>query len=85
MTEHIRSALALVAAGRTLGADLAEAFMASVLDGEVTPAQLAGCSSGCAMRGETAEELTGFVRAMRARVRRCRGAARHDRHLRHRR
>ena len=42
--------------------------MAAVLDGEVTPAQLAGVLVGMHVRGETTDELTGFVRALRSRA-----------------
>ena len=68
MTDPIRGALATVAAGEALDTDAAEAFMAAVLDGEVTPAQLAGLLMALRVRGERTEELTGFVRAMRSRA-----------------
>jgi anthranilate phosphoribosyltransferase len=55
-------------AGERLTADQTEGAIGAVLDGEATPAQLAGLLVGLRMRGETVEELTGFVRAMRARV-----------------
>jgi anthranilate phosphoribosyltransferase len=42
--------------------------MAAVLDGEVTAAQLGGLLLALRVRGERAEELTGFVRAMRSRA-----------------
>ncbi len=42
--------------------------MGDVLDGEVTPAQLGAILMALRMRGETVDELTGFVSAMRARV-----------------
>lgn len=63
----IRATLRAVSAGESMSADAAEAFMAAVLDGEVTPAQLAGVLVGMRVRGETTEELTGFVRALRSR------------------
>ena len=63
----IRGALRAVSSGATLSAAEAEAFMAAVLDGEVTPAQLGGVLVGMRVRGETTEELTGFVRALRSR------------------
>lgn len=68
MSDPIRGALATVAAGEALEADAAEAFMAAVLDGEVTPAQLGGLLLALRARGERAEELTGFVRALRSRA-----------------
>ena len=68
VSELIRSVLATVASGRPLSSEEAEGFMAAVLDGEVTPAQLGGFLVGLRVRGETAEELTGFVRALRSRA-----------------
>ena len=68
MSEAIRAAIAAVVVGEYLSAEDAEATMGSVLDGEVTPAQLAALLIGMRMRGETVDELTGFVRAMRKRV-----------------
>jgi anthranilate phosphoribosyltransferase len=68
VTDPIRGSLATVASGEPLDAAAAEAFMAAVLDGEVTPAQLAAMLMGLRVRGEEAEELTGFVRAMRSRA-----------------
>jgi anthranilate phosphoribosyltransferase len=68
MTDAIRIAISTVAAGRPLSVEQAEAFMGAVLDGEVTPGQLGGVLVGMRARGEMASELTGFVRALRARV-----------------
>lgn len=68
MSEAIRHALIAVVAGETLSRADAEAVMGAVLDGEVTPAQLGALLMGLRMRGETADELTGFASAMRARV-----------------
>ena len=66
--EAIRDALHSVSTGQPLTAEAAEAFMAAVLDGEVTPAQLGGMLVGMHARGETPAELAGFVRAMRSRA-----------------
>ena len=66
-TDMIRATLRSVSAGDALTTGAAEAFMAAVLDGEVSPAQLAGVLVGMRVRGETTEELTGFVRALRSR------------------
>ena len=60
--------MAAVVAGEHLTADQTERAIGSVLDGESTPALLAGLLIGLRMRGETVAELAGFVRAMRARV-----------------
>ena len=66
--EAIRDALRTVSTGQPLSSEEAEAFMAAVLDGEVTPAQLGGMLVGMHARGETPGELAGFVRAMRSRA-----------------
>jgi anthranilate phosphoribosyltransferase len=66
--EVIRDALRTVSTGKPLTPEDAEAFMAAVLDGEVTPAQLGGMLVGMHARGETPGELAGFVRAMRSRA-----------------
>ena len=68
MSEVIRAALAAVVGGESLTRPQAEAVMGSVLDGEVTPAQLGALLIALRMKTETVDELTGFVRAMRARV-----------------
>jgi len=67
-SETVRDTMRAVSTGQSLPAELAEAFMAAVLDGEVTPAQLGGALIGMHARGETAQELAGFVRAMRSRA-----------------
>jgi anthranilate phosphoribosyltransferase len=68
--EAIREALRTVSTGQPLSTEMAETFMAAVLDGEVTPAQLGGMLIGMHARGETPGELAGFVRAMRSRAHR---------------
>jgi anthranilate phosphoribosyltransferase len=67
-SEAIRDALRMVSTGQTLSGHQAEAFMAAVLDGSVTPAQLGGVLVGMHARGETPAELAGFVRALRSRA-----------------
>jgi anthranilate phosphoribosyltransferase len=44
----------------------AEAAMHTILRGEATPPQIAAFLTALKMKGETADELTGFARAMRA-------------------
>ena len=68
MSEQVRSAIAHVMRGGSLGTDEAHAAMASVMEGEATPAQLGGLLLALRTRGETVDELTGFARAMRERV-----------------
>ena len=68
MTEAIRYAIAGIVAGTPLARGESEAVWGDVLDGEATPAQIAALLVGMRMRGETTDELTGLVSAMRARV-----------------
>jgi anthranilate phosphoribosyltransferase len=68
MSDGIRAVLARVVSGERLTRDEARATMGAVLDGEVTPAQLAGLLVALRMRGETVDELAGFVEAMRQRA-----------------
>src|SRR3989449_2807463 len=68
MSEVVRSALATVVDGRTLGIDEARGAMGAVMDGEATQAQLAALLVALRMRGETIEELAGFAAAMREHV-----------------
>ena len=67
-SEAIREALRLVSTGQPLSAELAEGFMAAVLDGAVSAAQLGGMLMGMHARGETPVALAGFVRALRSRA-----------------
>ncbi|MGQ9731624.1 MAG: anthranilate phosphoribosyltransferase [Candidatus Zipacnadales bacterium] len=61
----IEKALQQVVEGENLTAMQAEAVMAEIMDGECTSAQIAGLLVGLRMKGETAEEIAGFARAMR--------------------
>ena len=45
--------------------DEAAAVMTQVMEGEATPAQIAGLLVALRMKGETADEITGFARVMR--------------------
>ena len=59
-----------VVEGRTLSGPEAEQAMGLLLEGQASAAQVAGFLVALRMRGETGEEVSGFARAMRARVRR---------------
>src|SRR5215471_21682994 len=54
-----------VAAGENLSAQDAQRAMLEILNGEATPPQIAGFLVGLRTKGETADELLGFARAMR--------------------
>ncbi len=57
-----------VAARENLSAEDARAAMLAVLSGEVTTAQIAAFLAALRTKGETAQELLGFARAMREKV-----------------
>ena len=68
MTTNLKPVLARLALGETLTAADAEDAFGIIMSGEATPAQIAGLLMAMRVRGETAAELTGAVRAMRARM-----------------
>ncbi|HWH32085.1 MAG TPA: hypothetical protein VNU01_05380, partial [Egibacteraceae bacterium] len=45
--------------------DTAAAAMTAIMEGQVTPLQVAALLMGLRVKGETAEEVAGFVRTMR--------------------
>ncbi|TAL80651.1 MAG: anthranilate phosphoribosyltransferase [Beijerinckiaceae bacterium] len=57
-----------IAEGRSLSRKEAEAAFDALLSGEVTPAQMGAFLIGLRMRGETIEEITGAIAAMRAKM-----------------
>jgi anthranilate phosphoribosyltransferase len=67
---ELRDAFAAVLDGRSLDADRAERTMDEVFGGEAPEALVAGFLIALKLRGESAGELTGGARAMRARARR---------------
>ena len=60
----IREAIAEVVSGRSLDWVEATAVMRQVMEGEATPAQIAGLLVALRMKGETSDELAGFAEAM---------------------
>ena len=65
---RLKPTLAALASGARLSAEDAEAAFAIVMDGDATQAQIAALLTALHLRGETADELTGATRAMRARM-----------------
>ncbi|MGI9623820.1 MAG: anthranilate phosphoribosyltransferase [Acidimicrobiales bacterium] len=57
--------LGSLSVGEDIGADAAEAVLATVLAGDATDAQLAAFVVALRQKGETVDEMTGLVRAMR--------------------
>jgi anthranilate phosphoribosyltransferase len=68
MSTDLKPTLARLALGETLSADAAEEAFGVIMAGEATPAQIAGLLMAMRVRGETVAEMTGAVRAMRARM-----------------
>ena len=60
--------LAKVIRGERLTEEEAGAAMATIMQGEATPAQIGGLLAALAVRGETEDEVVGFARTMRARA-----------------
>jgi anthranilate phosphoribosyltransferase len=66
--ESFKPLIAKVAAGATLTRAEAESAFDSMLSGEVTPSQMGGFLMALRVRGETVDEITGAVAAMRAKM-----------------
>lgn len=64
----IREAIAKLACRECLNAEEAQAVMEEIMTGEATPSQIGAFLTGLRMKGETAAEITGCARAMRAHV-----------------
>ena len=64
----LKPVLRRLSAGINLSAAESEAAFAAILDGAATPSQVAALLTALHLRGESAAELTGAVRAMRARM-----------------
>ncbi len=64
----VKSAIVDLVDGRHLDQERARAVMDAVMDGQATPAQIGALLTALRCRGETADELTGFARSMRAHV-----------------
>ncbi|MDH4236038.1 MAG: anthranilate phosphoribosyltransferase [Nitrospira sp.] len=71
----IRDALAKLADRTDLSAQEAETVMAEIMDGAVTPAQIAAYLMGLRQKGETVDEIVGSVKALRSRAVRIRVGA----------
>jgi anthranilate phosphoribosyltransferase len=64
----LRPAIAKVVSRETLSEEEAREAMGLIMDGEATPAQIASFITALAVRGETVDEITGFVKAIRERA-----------------
>ena len=64
----LKPILARLAAAERLNEAASEEAFGIIMEGEATPAQIAGLLMAMRVRGETVAEMTGAVRAMRARM-----------------
>jgi anthranilate phosphoribosyltransferase len=68
MSANLKPFIARLAAGETMTEDQAEAAFDIIMSGQATPAQIGALLMAMRLRGETVAEITGAVRAMRARM-----------------
>src|SRR5438045_1998833 len=66
--DDLKSIIGKVATGATLSRDEAASAFEQVMSGEATPSQMGGLLMALRVRGETVEEITGAVSAMRAKM-----------------
>jgi len=66
--DGFKSIIAKVATGATLTRDESASAFDSMMSGEATPSQMGGLLMALRVRGETVEEITGAVSAMRAKM-----------------
>lgn len=71
----LKALLGVIAGGGSLTRDEAEGAFHHLLSGEATPAQMGAFLMGLRLRGETIEEITGAVAAMRAQMVRVKAPA----------
>lgn len=64
--EAVRPFLGILASGATLTAEQTETAFQHIMRGAATPTQIGGLLLALRVRGETVEEITGAVRALRA-------------------
>lgn len=75
MIDQFKALIAKVATGATLTRDEAAQAFDRMMSGEATPSQMGGLLMGLRVRGETVDEITGAVTAMRARMLRVKAPA----------
>ena len=68
MSDELKGLIAKVASGAALTRDEAARAFDRMMSGEATPSQMGGLLMGMRVRGETVEEITGAVSAMRAKM-----------------
>src|ERR1700731_825707 len=73
--DDLKSIIGKVATGATLSRDEAASAFDSMMSGEATPSQMGGLLMALRVRGETVDEITGAVAAMRAKMLRVQAPA----------
>ena len=66
--EQFKPLIAKIATGSSLSRAEAELAFNTILSGEVTPAQMGGFLMALRVRGETVDEISGAVSAMRGKM-----------------
>src|SRR5690242_10924502 len=66
--DDLKSIIAKVATGATLSREEAASAFDSLMSGEATPSQMGGLLMALRVRGETVDEITGAVSAMRSKM-----------------
>jgi len=64
----IKEAIGILVSGRSLTVEEAASVMEEIMEGKVTPAQLGAFITALRIKGETADEITGLARVMRAKA-----------------
>ena len=73
--DYLKSIIAKVATGDTLSREEAASAFDRMMSGEATPSQLGGLLMALRVRGETVDEITGAVSAVRAKMLRVKAPA----------
>jgi anthranilate phosphoribosyltransferase len=73
--DDLKSIIAKVATGATLSRDEAASAFDAMMSGEATPSQMGGLLMALRVRGETVDEITGAVAAMRGKMLKVRAPA----------
>jgi anthranilate phosphoribosyltransferase len=66
--DDLKSIIAKIATGATMSREEAASAFDSMMSGEATPSQMGGLLMALRVRGETVDEITGAVSAMRAKM-----------------
>jgi anthranilate phosphoribosyltransferase len=62
----LKDAISMLVSGRSLSIEQAAEAMSEIMDGTATPSQIAAFATALRMKGETADEIIGLVKTMRA-------------------